>query len=316
MTRACFVVLLTVSAAIAQFDSEGIIRHLKLRLSFGSGVCDPTARVQLMGRNGPVADRKPDDECEVDVANVPSGAYRVEVSGQNFAESEEITTANGVTDFELKLRGANDGVRMSRAPLVSAGALSIPAKAVKEFDKSNELIKHQEYQKAIQSLNRAIAIYPAYAAAYNNLGAVYQRLGDQAKEREALQRAVSLDDHLAAAYLNLGRMDIANNDFPAGEGVLSKAASSNPSDPMALVLLSYCQFQDRHFDDAIATSHKAHPLQGQHSTVHLVAAKAFEQKHDAVGAIAELELFLEEESAGERADQARKDLKVLRAIHQ
>jgi hypothetical protein len=47
----------------------------------------------------------------------------------------------------------------------------------------------------------------------------------------------------------------------------------------------------------------------------LIAAKAFEQKRDVHGAIAELELFLKEEPAGERADQARKDLAVLRTIH-
>ena len=111
-------------------------------------------------------------------------------------------------------------------------------------------------------------------------------------------------------------MDIADNNFSAGEDELSKAASSNPSDPTAIVLLAFCEFQDHHLDDAITNSRKAHGLQGQHSSVHLIAAKAFEQKRDVHGAIAELELFLKEEPAGERADQARKDLAVLRTIHQ
>jgi Flp pilus assembly protein TadD len=317
MGRACLAILLLASSAQAQFDGGTVLRHVKLRLKFSSGGCDATARVQLIGTTGPLLDRRPNDQCEVDFSNVPSGTYHVEVSGQGFPLTDElITTTSGSTDFELEIKGRNDGVAAPSGPVVSAADLSIPAKALKEFDKSNALISRQDFPKAIQSLNRAIAIYPSYAAAYNNLGAVYAHLGERDKEREALEKAVRLNDHLAAAYLNLGRMNIAANDFPKAEDVLNKAVANDPNDPTGLVLLSYCQFQNRHFDDAIATGHRAHVLSGQHSSVHLVAAKAFEQKHDAPGAIAELDLFLKEEPSGERADQARKDLTVLHAIHQ
>lgn len=314
MERACLVVLLSVSSAIAQLDSNPIVRHLKLRLSFANGVCDPTARVKLMATNGPMMERNPDDQCEINFVNVPSGRYQVEISGQNFSETEEIiTTTDGTTDFELRLKDA--AVTPPSGPAVSAAALSIPAKAVKEFDKSNQLITRQEFPKAIESLNRAIAIYPSYAAAYNNLGAVYHRLGNRGKEREALLKAVSLDGHLAAAYLNLGRMNIADNDFEAAETMLNKASANNPTDPTTLTLLCYSQYREQHPDDAIASARRAHGLAGQHSSVHLIAAKAFEQKRDAPGAIEELELFLKEEPMGERADQAQKDLKILRSIH-
>jgi Flp pilus assembly protein TadD len=274
--------------------------------------------VQLVGTTGPLLDRRPDDQCEVEFVNVPSGTYHVEISGQGFSQTDElITTTNGSTDFEFEIKGRNDG--MSRAPadaVVAAADLSIPAKAQKEFDKSNEQLDRKDYSKAIQSLNRAIAIYPSYAAAYNNLGAIYAHTGDRDKERDAFEKAISLNGHFAAAYLNLGRMNIANDNIPAAEEALSKAVANNPSDPASLVLLSFCQFRDNHLDDAIATSHKAHMLQGEHSSAHMIAAKAFEQKRDAPDAIAELELFLKEEPTGERADQARKDLKILNSIHQ
>jgi len=317
MERACLVVLLLASSLFAQMENSTALHQMKLQLRFANGVCDPSVQVQLIAVSGPVENGRPDDRCEVDFANVPSGTYHVTVSGHGLNQTEEtITATNGMTNFEVEVKGPNEeGSAANAEPLVSASALSIPPKARKEFDKSNDQISHQEYQKAIQSLNRAIKIYPGYAAAYNNLGAVYQRLGDRAQERDAIQKAISLDGHLAAAYLNLGRMDIADNNFPAGEDALSKAASNNPSDPMALVLLSYCQLRDRRFDDAILTSHKAHPLQGQHSSVHLIAAKAFEQERNAAGAIGELDLFLKEEPAGERADQARKDLSALRTVH-
>ena len=313
MGRACLAVVLLASSAVAQFESSTIERHVKLRLRFANGVCDSTTHVQLSGTSGPISDRRPDDQCEVDFTNVPTGSYHVELSGQGFAQSEDIvTTTNGNSDFEVELKGSGNQKATAGGPVISAADLGAPAKAVKEFDKSNLFINQQEFSKAIQSLNRAIAIYPQYASAYNNLGAIYARLGDHAKERDALERAISLDDHLAAAYLNLGRMNITDRNFPAAEAVLRKAASYDPTDSVALMLLSFCQFEDNHIDDAISTSHLAHGLRGKHSFVHIVAAESLESKHDTPGAIAELELYLKEDPAGDRADAVRKELATLR----
>jgi tetratricopeptide (TPR) repeat protein len=317
MNKRVFAVFpLLVGSLVAQFDAGQNLHRVKLRLSFPNGQCDRTARVRLTRMGGKIADRTPDDRCEVDFPGLPSGTYQVEVSGQSFpAMEQQISAANGTTDFELKVTAGDGPANLPQgSPVVSTTALQIPAKALKEFQNSNDLIRRGDFPKAIQSLNRAIALYPSYAAAYNNLGAAYQRMGDLGKERAALERAVELDHHLAAAYLNLGRMDIADSDFSAAEDKLNKAAADNPSDPMALVLLSYCQFKDQHVEEAIETARRAHSLAGEHSSVHLVAAKAFEQKRDARGATRELELFLNEEPTGERAEQAKKDLDVLRSI--
>ena len=197
---------------------------------------------------------------------------------------------------------------------VSATDLGIPAKAQKEFDKSNQLIDRQDFIKAIQRLNTAIAIYSAYAGAYNNLGVIYARLGDRARERESLQKAIGINDHFAPAYVNLGRMNIATGDFPSAESALNKASSLDPTDAMTLVLLAYSEFMDRNFDGVIAASRKAHTLSAPHAFAHQVAARAYAQKHDATGAITELEQFLKEEPEGERAAIAHKELAALRAI--
>ena len=93
------------------------------------------------------------------------------------------------------------------AAFVSAGDLAVPSRARKEVDKAVELMRKRELEPAIQRLHKAIAIYPPYAVAYNNLGVIYSRLGDLERERVALQKAVDLNDHYELAYVNLGRMD-------------------------------------------------------------------------------------------------------------
>jgi hypothetical protein len=111
-------------------------------------------------------------------------------------------------------------------------------------------------------------------------------------------------------------MEIASGDFAAAEGNFDKAASYDHSDAMTLVLLTYSEFMDKHYDLAIATARKAHTLQGSHAFAHQIAARAYEQKRDGADAIAELELFLKEEPTGQRADVARKELAQVQAIVQ
>jgi tetratricopeptide (TPR) repeat protein len=322
MTSRVFVVFLLAASAAAQIDAGTPIRQVRVRLAFVNGVCDAGTQVVLMGTTGPVSHATANQQCEAEFFNVPAGTYRLSVSGQTIAEADggtvEMAPAK-YAEYEVKVRRPGDVEHKDGAPsaaFVAASDLAVPARAQKEFDKADELITKQNFAKAIDRLNSAIAIYPNYANAYNNLGVIYARLGDREHERGALQKAISINDHFAPAYVNLGRMDIATGNFPAAEGVLTQASSYDPTDAMAFVLLSYSEFMDKHFDEAIVNSRKAHALSGPHSDAHLVAARSFEQKRDAVNAAAELEQFLKEEPTGTRADAARKELEAVRAIRQ
>jgi Flp pilus assembly protein TadD len=224
-------------------------------------------------------------------------------------------SSGGRGEFNVKVKRLNDPVR-NYGVLVSAYDLAAPRRARKELDKATELMANHELAQAIQRLNKAIAIYPTYGVAYNDLGVIYSRLGDSVREREALQTAISLDDHFALAYVNLGRMDITQGDFPSAESALDKASATDPGDPIALILLSYAEFMQGRFDQAIATSRKAHAIDKPHAFVHRVAARAFERQGQGAKAVAELNVFLKEEPSGPRADAARKELETVKAVLQ
>jgi len=63
--------------------------------------------------------------------------------------------------------------------------------------------KAGKLEDAQKALNDAIARKPS-AAAYNQLGIVYRRLGRFKEADEAYQRAIQADESYALAYLNLG----------------------------------------------------------------------------------------------------------------
>ncbi|SRR5579872_735699 len=296
---------------------------LKVRIAFPDGVnCAPAVHVSLVSGMGlAVADGFTNSQCEVEFNNVPSGDYRVvllahdvESSGGNNVTVE----SHGSQAFEIKVARVGNPSQTANAisaPLVQKADLMIPGKARKEFDKASEQISKQDWKKALDQLNKAVAIYPGYAEAYNNMGAVYAHLGDRSHEREVLQRAVDLNDHFAAAYVNLARMDIADHDFPSAETRLNKAVSIEPLDTMSLVLLSNVQLMNLKYDEAIATARKVHSMsQAPHAVSHYVAARAFEAEKKPAEALSELQTFLNEEQSGPRADAARKELAALKSV--
>jgi tetratricopeptide (TPR) repeat protein len=318
-TRLFLAVLLLSPFAIAQLNSApGAMRHVRVRLAFSDGSCNPSVRVTLLGHAGQVVQGgAPNEQCEVEFFNIPEGSYHVNVITSNSSQLDagSVDATLGSAEFEVKVNesaGTQAAAGLTSNP-ISVSALHVPPQARKDFDKANALIQKQDFDGAIRRLNKAVAEYPSYASAYNNLGAIYGRMGDRDRERECLQKAVAADDHFAPAYVNLGKLNIKTEDFRDAETALSKASGLDPEDATTLVLLTYTEFMNHHYDDVIATSKKAHLLSSEHAFAHQVAARAYEQKRDAANAMAELEQFLKEEPSGPRADIAHKELAALHA---
>jgi Flp pilus assembly protein TadD len=315
-SRVCVAVLLLAGSTAAQLDAGSIVKRLQVQVAFANGFCDRSTHVRLMGLTGPIADVNVNDRCEAGFSNIPIGTYHMSVSGLNFSDIDEVVSLSSASsEIEVKVKRADaaDGAVPGRL-FVSAADLAIPRNAKKEFARASELVAKQDFAHAIEKFNKAIVLYPDFAGAYNSLGVIYSQLGDNTQAAAALQKAINLDDHFALAYMNLGLLNLSTGDFSSAENVLNKASSFDPANTTTLTALSYAEFMDHHLGEAITASQKAHELPGEHSFVHQVAARAYEQQHDAGSAIKELELFLKEEPTGSRADIARKELTAVRAI--
>jgi tetratricopeptide (TPR) repeat protein len=258
--------------------------------------------------------------CEVNFVSVPLGSYHLIVSGQTVSATDSgniDVMSSGNASFGVKVKRSNDfewNYGLSTRAFVAASDLAAPARARKEFDKANELLAKQDWARAVEKFNKALALYPSYAVAYNNLGVIYARLGEPQREREALEKAIAINDHFALAYTNLGRMNIADSDFSSAAAALQKASALDPTEAVTLLLLGYAELMEQRFHEAVTTSRRAHELQDHPAFVHRVAARALEKQREIGAAIAELEQFLEEEPRGPRADTARKELDIVRAL--
>lgn len=257
-----------------------------------------------------------DDRGEAQFLGVPVGDYHVEVSGDGIQSASSDTfevDQRKVTQAEYVVvhRVQDSGPRplSAKSPMVSAADLSVPDKARKEVDKANEAMAMHNWKKAQEHLNKAIALAPQYATAYNNMGVLYAKMNDIPNEEEALKKAVAIDDHFAPALVNYGKLCLNQKDAAHAEGYLQKAATAEPDNSETLMLLAYAQYLNRHFAAAITNSLQAHSTNHEHpSFVHYIAARAYQQENQQAQALGQFQEFLQEEPKGPRADHVRADI--------
>jgi Flp pilus assembly protein TadD len=316
-----------VSFSYAQSGVDGLTGAGSVRVHIFSGNirgCDIQANVSLVtGAGVHITQGFTNQECEVQFVNVPAGSYHVIVSGPGIENSDSggfyIESRIGLNlEITAKRVGdANQGYTILPAgPIVSAMDLGVPEGARKEFGRANQFVAKENWKKAIEGFQKAIAVYPQYAEAYNSLGVAYEHLGDRVRNREAFQKAVSLNDHYAPAYVNLARSAVADRDFPQAEALLDKADAIAPNDSQILALLAGAELLNQRYDQALATSRKAHSTsRGEHAVAHYIAARVFEHENRPTDALSELQVFLSEEKSGPRADAARKEMTALQPKH-
>jgi len=324
-----FIVSLLITCAQAQLrggavNSSGNVHvHIVLSNDRNAG---PFLKVCLMegSVDQDVGTSYTNDIGEVDFAGVPMGNYHVRISGDGIettdsstfdVDNRKVTQSQYVTVRQLAETGPKP--LSSHSTMVSASDLNVPQKARKEVDKANEAMAEQNWKKAQEHLEKAIAIAPQYATALNNLGVLYAKTNDLPHEEDALKKAIAANDHFAPAFVNYGKLCILQKNFPQAETLLQKAVTVEPGNAESLMLLADAEYMNRHFDAAIVSARQAHSADKEHPPfVHYIAARSYQQQNRQQDALVEFQLFLQEEPKGPRADHVRSDVAKIEANNQ
>lgn len=274
--------------------------------------------VELLTVNGiPIAQNFTHGDAEVRFRDTPEGSYRVKISGAEY----ETFTSDAFTI--LHNEGAHsETFRINMKPAVAAKAntpisaseLQVPEKARDLFQKSVEQFESGAADEAIMSLQAAIAIYPQYARAYNNLGIVLISKGDLSGAGKAFDDSLKVDDKFVPAMINNARLSLRRQDLPKAHGFADRALTIEPLNPEALTLLANVQFYEAKYADAAVTVNRIHgvPHDG-YAEAHLIAAEAYQKTGNNRMAIEECKLFLKESPKSPRAEQVRNAMKLLEA---
>jgi superkiller protein 3 len=192
-------------------------------------------------------------------------------------------------------------------PSVSAQDLSVPANAREEFEKGMGAYAKGEDKVAEEALQEAIAIYPNYVRAHNNLGVLYLKLGLKDKALTEFYKSVEFDPKFAAGYVNLARISISEGKFAEAEPALKKAIEADPSALNAMKLLCQTEFAQNEYPQCLQTARHVHQLsrEPQFSDLHLVSAEILIGQGKKQEASAEYQMFVDENPSDPRATKVK-----------
>ena len=297
------------------------IVELKIRVRFPNNTPAPMhLRVQLLsGIAMYVAEKLTDSAGEANFSHVEPGTYRLKISGEGIEDTTtDIFTVQRrenshyeIVQVQPKQSTAQAGRKLSSATVASID-LNVPEKARNEFERGTQAFGQKDWAAARKHLQQAIAFYPQYAAAYNNLGVAFVNSGDLESARTAFEKAILLNQSFGPAHVNLAKIYYSAGQFQNAEILLERSLSFEPLNVEALLLLANAQLLLGKLDDAILNARKVHTLPHHgYELAHFICARALEGKQDNHTASAEYRLFLEESPNDPNAPRARAALAKL-----
>jgi len=99
-----------------------------------------------------------------------------------------------------------------------------------------EYMQRQEYETALEKLDRARQADPGYALTYNTYGVLYQTLGDNARAEQNFKRALQLGGDDSATMNNYGRFLCQQNRVDEADAIFRKAANNPLSESREIPL--------------------------------------------------------------------------------
>jgi tetratricopeptide (TPR) repeat protein len=256
-------------------------------------------RVTLLAAMGGMAGiRTTDGNGGATFDAVGSGRYQVEVSGPDIETTKsEVFEAGGtnggpyITErIEVRLK--------ETAGAAPGGALAsnVPEAAQKEFNLGSKEMDNKHWEEAKVHFQKAIAAFPKYAEAFNNLGQVEIQLKDGKNAVEAFRSAAQINPSLQQANLYLGQFYYENIQYKEAEPYLLHASADQPKSAKLLTALANTEMQNGESDLALANARKVPSLPDhkQFAISHLIVAQALTGKGKDDEIVKEYEEYLKE----------------------
>jgi tetratricopeptide (TPR) repeat protein len=197
---------------------------------------------------------------------------------------------------------------------VSATNMQAPKAAKKALERGQKALAKKNYEPAEKELRASIDAYPNFAAAWYELGQMYQAQQKIEDARAAYKKAVELDSMYVSPQIQLAVLAAGENKWQEVADLTNHALKLNPLDfPHGFFLnaLAYSRLND--LEAAERSARKALRLDGQHrmSQAFLLLADILEQRKDISGAMEQLRAYLKFAPNGGSAQQARLRLEQL-----
>jgi hypothetical protein len=267
-----------------------------------------TIRVSLLGENYQnLRTVFADSSGRFQFRNLPQGIYtvRVEPAGTPYEEESQTIELQSMSprrsgteepfavDFRLRRK-------RGQVAEVSPGVIfvqEVPELAREEFKRGQAGLNGRNPEGAVQSLQKAIEIFPDYFLALELLGTEYVRRALFSEAVPVLMRATQVNPNAARSLYALGVANLKSNRSAEAISWLLRAEDKNPRNPNVHMMLGLAYGNLGSLADAEQAFKKANALGGGRSDVadvHFYLAGIYNRQRRYAEAIRELELFLKE----------------------
>ena len=172
-----------------------------------------------------------DDRGKFVFSNVGSGVYTVVIDEKEYEplrhDVDIVVARPRVPEtymVTIRLRNRENPKSKSGKPsVVDASNAGVPRAAMDHYEKAAKLVAAKDHKGAIKELKLAVAEYPRFANALNQIGVLYLQLNELKNADEALQAALKISPDAFEPLLNRGVTLFRMSRFKDAETVLLTA---------------------------------------------------------------------------------------------
>jgi tetratricopeptide (TPR) repeat protein len=181
---------------------------------------------------------------------------------------------------------------------VSVTSLEIPETARKEMQEFAKNFEAGKLEESVKHAEKALRIYPQWAAARLDLGQCYARMHQYQKAIEEYQMATTLDAHMAQPWVGLAGVYLLEGQYGEGENAARRALEIDPVNVNARYFLGRILAIEGHdLSDAVELLRKSRE---QYPAAHLTLANIYLKQNQTEEAIGELRGYLADPNATQK----------------
>ena len=283
------------------------------------GSLSSNVKLTLSYEQSPLEVRFTDKHGEFRFLNVREGTYHIKVNADETLYEpviQDVRVPRGTNvNVTIYLREKNQlSFRSSGSGVVSVADRNAPPQAKKAYEKALGLMGKGDPQQIIEYLKRAIAVYPDYLLARNDLGVQYLRLKQFDRAAEQFELAVKRDPKYFDARLNLGLVFVEQKKYGAAIDQFNQAISIDGARPAAHLWLGIAFLQINQLSGAERELMKTLMIgDADFPIAHYYLAHLRLRKGERKEAIYELKGYLQSAPNGEQSSDARRLLEKLQS---
>lgn len=215
--------------------------------------------------------------------------------------------------WPVNIRLALKGTAGQKPGVINADLATVPKGALGFYTKAAELAKAGNHKEAIENLRLAVAEYPEFMLAYNEMGVQYLRLNEAGKAEEAFRSALKIKAEAFEPLINLGIILEQTDRFSEAETTLRAALKQNEKSAVGHYFLGRSLAKLGRFDEAGKELVACVKLGGDEmKEAHRLLAIIYSAQGKKKQAAAELETYLRLVPEASDAEQLRLSIERLR----